>query len=194
VLPPDSLIDRVKWLSARVLELTDTAHDLAPCAADLGYTGPPFRWDTERRFLLRAELDAAFFHLYRIERDGVDYILDTVPIVRRKDEQRHGKYRTKRVILEIYDQMAEAQNAGQAYTILRLRTHPRPTRPRKAPAATGRLRDDRLGRSRYGECTPHMSQSKSSGSSRRRYSVLPHSGLTWRPIVTAATAAAPASQ
>jgi hypothetical protein len=25
---------------------------------------PPFRWDEDRRFLLRAELDAAFFHLY----------------------------------------------------------------------------------------------------------------------------------
>jgi hypothetical protein len=25
---------------------------------------PPFRWNEDRRFLLRAELDAAFFHLY----------------------------------------------------------------------------------------------------------------------------------
>ena len=68
-----------------------------------GTTGPPFRWDPERRFLLRAELDAAFFHLYGIERDEVDYVIDTFPIVRRKDEAKHGEYRTKRVILEIYD-------------------------------------------------------------------------------------------
>jgi hypothetical protein len=27
---------------------------------DCGYEGPPFRWDEERRFLLRCELDAAF--------------------------------------------------------------------------------------------------------------------------------------
>ena len=47
---------------------------------------PPFRWDEERRFLLRYELDAAFFHLYGINRDDAASILDTLPIVKRKDE------------------------------------------------------------------------------------------------------------
>jgi hypothetical protein len=32
--------------------------------------------------------------------------MDTFPIVRRKDEQQHGEYRTKQVILELYDRMA----------------------------------------------------------------------------------------
>ena len=31
----------------------------------------PFKWDPFRREQLRAELDAAFFHLYEIERDDV---------------------------------------------------------------------------------------------------------------------------
>jgi hypothetical protein len=57
------------WLLPRVLELTYTAWDLEPFAKDLGYTGPPFRWDESRRFLLRCELDAAFFHLYGIGRE-----------------------------------------------------------------------------------------------------------------------------
>ena len=34
---------------------------------------------------MRAELDAAFFHLYGIEREDVDYIMETFPIVKRKD-------------------------------------------------------------------------------------------------------------
>ena len=34
--------------------------------------------------------------------------MDTFPIVKRKDEAAHGEYRTKRVILEIYDAMHEA--------------------------------------------------------------------------------------
>ena len=84
-------------------------------ARECGYTGEPFTWDTDRRFLLRAELDAAFFHLYGIGRDDVDYILDTFPIVRRKDEAAHGEYRTKRVILEIYDALATAISTGEAY-------------------------------------------------------------------------------
>lgn len=103
------------WISPRVLELTYTAWDLAPFARDLGYDGPPFRWDRERRFLLRCELDAAFFHLYGIGREDADYILETFRIVKRKDEATHGEYRTKRVILEIYDQMAEATETGQPY-------------------------------------------------------------------------------
>lgn len=90
------------------LELTYTTYDLRPFAQDCGYHGPPFRWDEARRFLLRCELDAAYFHLYGINREDVAYIMDTFPIVRRKDEAAHGEYRTKRVILEIYDEMAAA--------------------------------------------------------------------------------------
>ncbi len=33
-------------------------------AWDCSYDRPRFRWDEERRFLLRCELDAAFLHLY----------------------------------------------------------------------------------------------------------------------------------
>src|SRR5207245_2650790 len=55
------------------------------------------------------------FHLYGIERNEVDYILETFPIVKRKDEQAHGAYRTKRVILDIYDAMQQATETGTAY-------------------------------------------------------------------------------
>src|SRR5205807_10028046 len=104
-----------QWLAPRVLELTYTAYDLEPFATDCGYSGPPFRWDEERRFLLRCELDAAYFHLYGIGRDDVDYILETFPIVKRKDEQAHGAYRTKRVVLDIYDAMQQAMETGTPY-------------------------------------------------------------------------------
>jgi hypothetical protein len=39
--------------------------------------GPPFVWDPARRFQLRCELDAAFFHLYGIARDDVEYVSGT---------------------------------------------------------------------------------------------------------------------
>jgi hypothetical protein len=79
---------------------------LQPFAQDVGYNGAPFVWDDERRFLMRCELDALYFHLYQISRDDVDYIMETFPIVKRKDEAKHGEYLTKRIILEMYDQMA----------------------------------------------------------------------------------------
>jgi hypothetical protein len=107
------------WIRARVLELSYTANDLAPFAADLGDDGAPFNWNEERRFVMRAELDAAFFHLYGIERDDVDYIMETFAIVKRKDEQRYGNFRTKELILQVYDAMAEASRTGKPYqTIL----------------------------------------------------------------------------
>jgi hypothetical protein len=114
--PGRSLAD---WISARVLELVYTSWDLEPFARDLGYEGPPFRWDPERRERLRAELDACFFHLYGLTREEVDYVMDTFPIVRRRDEHRHGEYRTKRLILEYYDVLA---HSGLSSALLR--THP----------------------------------------------------------------------
>jgi hypothetical protein len=103
------------WLVPRILELTYTSWDMAPFARDLGYGGPPFPWDPERRFALRCELDAAFFHLYGIERDDVGYIMDTFPIVKRRDEAKYAEYRTKQVILGIYDAMTSAMATGVPY-------------------------------------------------------------------------------
>ncbi len=117
------------WVLLRVLELTYTAWDLQPFALDVGYDGPPFCWNPERRFLLRAELDAAFFHLYSLSRDETAYILDTFPIIRKNDEKAHGEFRTKRLILEIYDAMDEATRTGQIYAT---RLGPRPADPRVA--------------------------------------------------------------
>jgi len=54
-----------------------------------------------------------------VEGDNMDYSFETFPIVKREDEQKYGEYRTKRVILECYDAMAEAMRTGRPYqTIL----------------------------------------------------------------------------
>jgi len=138
------------WVRGRVLELTYNAWDLDSFASDHGWDGPPFRWEEDRRFIIRCELDAAFFHLFLpidgegewrparksdgcphdevleelaelkgnfpAPRDAIAYIMETFPIVRREDEEKYnGDYRTKRVILEIYDAMKEAIRTGQPY-------------------------------------------------------------------------------
>ncbi|MFH8483963.1 Eco57I restriction-modification methylase domain-containing protein [Streptomyces longisporoflavus] len=105
---PSTAAPLASFITPRVLELTYTSQDMAPFAQDLGDTGSPFRWDKYRRAIIRAELDALFFHLYGITRDDVSYILDTFPIVKRKDEAAHGTYRTRDLILAEYDRMAAA--------------------------------------------------------------------------------------
>jgi len=158
----------------RVLELSYTAYDMELFALDVwaelyrDTSEPPslpepFVWEEERRFVIRCELDAIYFHLYlpssangewrlarRKEgavvdetpeqlaqlkryfptpRHAVEYIMETFPIVKRKDIQKHGEYRTRRVILECYDAMAEAMRTGRPYqTIL----DPPPADPRVA--------------------------------------------------------------
>lgn len=107
------------WLLPRIIELTYTAWDMELFAKDCGYNGLPFIWDEERRFKIRCELDALYFHLYSINRDDADYIMETFPIVKRKDIAQYGEYRTKNLILEIYDAMQRAENTGTPYqTIL----------------------------------------------------------------------------
>ena len=103
------------WLNARALELTYTTWALQPFARDCGYHGPPFVWNEERRFMIRCELDAAYFHLYGIAHHDVDYIMETFPILRRRDEEAYSEYRTKQVILDFYDAMGEAMRTEQPY-------------------------------------------------------------------------------
>jgi hypothetical protein len=124
--PWDSTHSIGDWMLPRALELTYTAWDLEAFAKDCGYHGPPFRWDEKRRFLLRCELDAAYFHLYGIGREDVDYIMNTFRVWREKEERQFGEYRTKRMILEIYDEMALAIENGQTYST---RLMPEPADP-----------------------------------------------------------------
>lgn len=122
VLPPDAYLEQaptgrtwVELIVPRVLELTYTAWDLQGFALDLGYDGPPFVWDEERRHRLRCELDAIYAHLYGLERDELEYILDapepsqSFPGLKRNEIEQFGEYRTQRYVLAAYDQLARGE-------------------------------------------------------------------------------------
>ena len=89
-----------------VLELSYTAHDMAPFARGLGHVDeagevlPPFRWDDRRRLQLRAKLDALYFHLYGVtDREDIRYIYSTFPIVEREEKAAYGTYRSRDLCL-----------------------------------------------------------------------------------------------
>lgn len=104
------------WLLPYVLELSYASWRLQPYAKDLGDEGPPFRWDAERRALLRADLDAAFLHIYGLRRDEAEHVLDSFFVVRKYEERDFGEYRTRRLVLEAYDRMAAAiANGGTGW-------------------------------------------------------------------------------
>ena len=50
-----------------------------------------------------------------VTRDHVGQIMETLRIVKKKDEHAHGQYRTKDMILGIYDQISEAIRTRATY-------------------------------------------------------------------------------
>lgn len=100
-----------------MLELTYTSHSLAPFARDLGYDGPPFTWEEDRRAQLRADLDAFYARAYGLSKDDLRYILDpadvkgedypseTFRVLKEKEIKQFGEYRTRRLVLEAWDRM-----------------------------------------------------------------------------------------
>lgn len=100
----------IAWLEVRSQYLSHTSNSLP--RSDGRSIAP---WHESDRELARTELDAALFHLYGMRRHDVEHVLGTFPIVKRKDIAAHGEYRTKRLILETYDAMAEAIKTGVPY-------------------------------------------------------------------------------
>lgn len=120
IVPPETY-DRVRVggksageiVSEAVLELTYTAHDMAPFARAMGYVEadgtvkPPFTWDEDRRLHLRAKLDALYFHLYELlDRDDVRYVYSTFPIVDRDETDAWGRYRSRDLCLAYINALA----------------------------------------------------------------------------------------
>ena len=115
-LPPDRYGEKCpwekkatleKWISERVLKLTCTADDMRPLAEAAGFKEGVHKWDEAERAPLRAELDAAYFHLYGLDREEVDYVLDQFQGVVKQDAATGGPGSTRRAILEAFDALRE---------------------------------------------------------------------------------------
>ena len=98
----------------------------ATVARYLGYDGPPFAWDEDRRALLRAELDAWYARAYGLTRDELRYILDpadvkgadypseTFRVLKKNEISRFGEHRTARLVLQAWDRMAKEDKGRSA--------------------------------------------------------------------------------
>jgi len=93
------------WISQRVLKLTCTSNDMKPLAEAAGFKPPVHRWNPAERRELEAELDAAFFVLYGIERRDVEYILSTFSGIRKEQEGILTGDSTFNQILSHYDNL-----------------------------------------------------------------------------------------
>jgi hypothetical protein len=118
IIPPENYTPKdIEFISSRVLELVYTAYDMKPFAQDMGYDGEPFKWDENRRAKLKAELDAKYAKLYGLTRDELRYILDpaniygadfpseTFRVLKNKEINKYGEYRTQRLVLAAWDML-----------------------------------------------------------------------------------------
>jgi hypothetical protein len=118
-LPWEAETSVIDWVLPRVLELTFTSHELKHFASDLGYFGAPFRWDPERRACIRAELDAAFLHLFGVNVGDAEYIMSTFSVLRAREEARYGGcFVTRDRILTVFERMDAAMRSGTRYATL----------------------------------------------------------------------------
>ena len=144
-LPPDTYEGKCPWskketlehwISERVLKLTCTAEDMIPLANACQFKGnwPPaekgtdrseprsvarvHKWKEQERAELRAQLDAAYFILYGVNRPDAEYILSTFTgtgYVPPKDRGPDGGAWTRGgqgdMILEAYDHLSGLTSA-----------------------------------------------------------------------------------
>jgi hypothetical protein len=118
-LPPDTYDDPCPWdksltledwIADRVLKLTCTADDMRPLAAAAGFAEGVHKWKDDERARLRAELDAAYFHLYRLDREDVEYILGTFQGIRDEDIAAEGAGWTRSTVVADFNRFAESQS------------------------------------------------------------------------------------
>lgn len=105
------------WISERVLKLSCTAEDMIPLAKACDFKGGRgdgvHLWKDQERHQLRAELDAAYFHLYGVEREDAEYMLSTFtgtgfiePDQRLEKDHAWTKGSIGESILDAYDALA----------------------------------------------------------------------------------------
>ena len=86
----------------------------------MGYAGPPFRWDEERRSILRAELDAYYAHLYGLNRKQLRYILDPADLTSAELEDILDPWEDVANPLEGYkDRAAASAFPGETFRVLK---------------------------------------------------------------------------
>ncbi len=80
---------------------------------------PPFKWDENRRAVLKAELDAIYAKLFGLTTEELRYILDpqdvygadfpgeTFRVLKEKEIRLYGEYRTRRLVMEAWEKITK---------------------------------------------------------------------------------------
>lgn len=120
-----------QWEENALSVRTQTRAEVSENPPNLNCPLPPFKWDEERRAVLKAELDALYADMYGLNMEELRYILDpqdvygadfpgeTFRVLKDKDIRKYGEYRTKRLVLAAWErlQSAKAQEKAEIVAI-----------------------------------------------------------------------------
>jgi hypothetical protein len=134
---------RVRFLVPRVARLLCTGPEMINFWNALAAAGwidrkveqgaLPGETDVIRRAAIEAEIDAFVAkELFDLTRDELAYLLDTFPIVEKRDRKVHGDYRTKLLILQAYDVLAASSLRPESGKVI-----PLPVKPAIRPQPVG---------------------------------------------------------
>ncbi|SDR90495.1 hypothetical protein SAMN04515667_0955 [Formosa sp. Hel1_31_208] len=94
----DTIIDIVS-------ELSCTSESLANLSLDLYGVKKVFIWDEERRLQLMCKLNAIYFKLYNLSESDIEFIMDQFPLVKRRNIEKYGGYKTLDLIIENFKEL-----------------------------------------------------------------------------------------
>lgn len=96
---------------ASAAELCGSFTPLEPFVRESGQEWRPGPWDEKRRWELTCKIDAALFRRFGYTQLEVDYVLSTFPVMEAKEIRAFGEYRTKRRILELFDEYTSLESS-----------------------------------------------------------------------------------
>jgi len=117
---------RVRPVVERSLRLLCTGPEMTPFWNQLATEGwvlptktpaeVPGEMDEEVRLQLRAEIDAMVAReLFGLTKPELEYVLGGFPTQQRYQDEKYGEFRSRRLILEVYDALTQAAETGQPY-------------------------------------------------------------------------------
>lgn len=93
-----------EWIHEEIKLLFGYTESLLPLVTPFGVK-EPIIWNKELRFEKICFLDAIIAEIYGLSRSDLEYILTTFRVLERAEVSNYGEYRSKRLILQIWDEI-----------------------------------------------------------------------------------------
>lgn len=104
-----------QWFATRIAELSCTSWHLSDLALELIGQPEAFVYDDDRRFYIRAEVEAACFYLAGFNTDQALFVLDSLIKIAARETSDFGYYRSREEIPRILGAIADAAREGFIY-------------------------------------------------------------------------------